>query len=239
MSVVAVIVRMGLVSRRPDLTQDAFLRHWREVHGPLVRSTVTNLRGYVQNAVEDRAKHVAWRGRGDLEVDGISQLSFERLATMREAVSESTRAILKADEANFIADLAILTTTRRTVIAPPTMGQLVKRMAFLYKSKDVSRATFDNEWSDLHASLVCRLPGVVGYRQNLVLDMDRSLSPSMSHRLPIDGVVEIWFKPEDTRATFQSPRGQTAKSHGAEFIGAETSYTVNVTVIVPETYAES
>ena len=47
------IVRMGLLTRKPGVTMEQFRRHWRDVHGPLA-AKLTGLRRYHQNYVVDR-----------------------------------------------------------------------------------------------------------------------------------------------------------------------------------------
>lgn len=47
------VVRMGMVRHRPDLTTDAFRKHWREPQGPLA-AKLPGLRHYHQSHVADR-----------------------------------------------------------------------------------------------------------------------------------------------------------------------------------------
>jgi hypothetical protein len=46
------IKRMSLLRRRPDVTPETFLREWRAVHAPLVRS-IAGVRGYRQNLIAE------------------------------------------------------------------------------------------------------------------------------------------------------------------------------------------
>lgn len=103
------------VRRLPHLSYDQFDRHWRERHGPLVRSHqgLLRIRRYVQTSpLADAAAQEAIRAsRGLLPVDfdGCAELwwdSFEDHAAAR-TTAEGAAALseLVADERSFV-DLA-------------------------------------------------------------------------------------------------------------------------------------
>jgi uncharacterized protein (TIGR02118 family) len=103
-------------------------------------------------------------------------------------------------------------------------------MSLLRKRPDVSSEVFKDEWFNLHALLVRRLPGVLGYRQNLVLD-----GADEDGERVVDGIVELWFESlESIEGAFTSPRGITTMTHAKEFIAQINTYVVQPTVIVPE-----
>ena len=65
------IKSISLLTRRPELTHDQFMRHWVEIHAPLAHA-VPGMRRYVQNHIEGT------RSRADIpeteiEVDGIAE----------------------------------------------------------------------------------------------------------------------------------------------------------------------
>ena len=71
------IKRMSLLRRRPDVTPETFLREWRDVHAPLVRS-IAGVRGYRQNLVVDRQVPKGTQvGYEQLPIDGIVELWFD------------------------------------------------------------------------------------------------------------------------------------------------------------------
>jgi len=66
---------VGLLSRKPELTHEQFVRHWLEIHGPLAHA-VPGIRRYVQSHI------VGTRTRPDIpetdvEIDGIAELWYD------------------------------------------------------------------------------------------------------------------------------------------------------------------
>ncbi len=231
------IVRMGLFRRKLELSSEAFARHWRETHGALVKATFGTLEAYVQNEVTDRRQKGIAYERSDLEVDGISQLYFSSLAAMRQSVNAENLKKLQADEANFLTDLVVATAFQNTIVPVPRASKKVKRMSLLKRKPGISVEEFQDQWFNDHAALVKRLPGLLGYRQNIIIDWqtDRFSDSSVESGLGLDGVVELWFEDEAAiERGFQSPQGQTAMMHAKEFLGQISTYVVNPVEIIPE-----
>lgn len=235
---VQMIVRMGLLTRKQNLSPETFAGHWQNSHGDLVRRQMPELSGYVQNRVVDRSQKGIDYKRGSFEVDGISQLFFNTLSAMRRSTSSQTVAMLAEDEAQFIGDMSVVTAVQNVVLAPPVKGEFVKRMSFLRKRADISSERFQDEWFNMHSVLVKRLPGILGYRQNLVIDRrkDRLNDSEPDPEVSIDGVVELWFENADAiDRAFRSPCGNTTMMHAQEFISEISTYMVDAVEIVPET----
>jgi hypothetical protein len=72
------------------------------------------------------------------------------------------------------------------------------------------------------------MPGVAGYRQNVVLARERNKGqPCNYHDLPIDGIVELWFEnPGTLEAAFSSPAGQVTMAHAKTFLAEITAFVV-------------
>ncbi|WP_042876832.1 EthD family reductase [Cupriavidus necator] len=227
-------VRMGLLNKKTDWSQEDFRRYWTEVHGPLA-ARLPGLRSYIQNHVIDTAQRGITYKRGPEHVDGFSDLTFENVDAMREAFASEVAPALAEDEARFIGRLRILTLDRREVNAPDPSRKLLKRMSFLRRRSDVDEATFEREWRVEHARLVKLMPGVAGYRQNLVVEREATKgTPCGYGELPIDGVVELWFTdPESLNAAFASPEGVRTMAHAQTFIDEITTFLVEPRVIVP------
>ncbi len=225
-------IRMGLLEKHPDWSDERFRSYWREQHGALARQ-LPGLRSYVQNPVVDRAQRGIRFARGPEQLDGISQLVFDDDSAMRHAMGSDIGPRLVADEQHFIGRLRILTLQQHTVIAPPASGAL-KRMSLLRRRPDVSPERFAHEWREVHGPLVRGLPGVLGYRQNLVTGRQAPKGREASYdELPIDGVVELWFA--DTAsidAAFGSPAGQETMAHAETFIGEITTFLVDPHVVL-------
>ncbi len=86
---------MVVLYRKPDLSQENFRRHLREIHGPLARR-LPGLRKYVQNYVCDdpKRKHPGW--------DAIVELYFDNWDTMEQAWASPEGAASDADLPLFV-----------------------------------------------------------------------------------------------------------------------------------------
>ncbi len=88
------VVLTYLVKRRPDLSFDAFMSHYREKHAPLARVHHPGIARYVQNFLPP----------GEGLVDAISELWFrsERDARERFYRDDESRAVIGEDVRRFI-----------------------------------------------------------------------------------------------------------------------------------------
>ncbi len=98
------------IRRRPDVSPDAFRKHWLEVHAPKVRDCANALRArrYVQSHTLDSVLNEALRGsRGARPAyDGITEVWWDSEEDLAAAMKteegvEAGRALLE-DENNFI-----------------------------------------------------------------------------------------------------------------------------------------
>lgn len=64
------IKSLSLLTRRPELSHDAFVRHWIEIHAPLAHA-VPGVRRYVQNHIEGERRR-ADIATTEIAVDGIA-----------------------------------------------------------------------------------------------------------------------------------------------------------------------
>lgn len=221
------IVRSGLIKKKPDWSDEDFRRHWRGHHGALA-AKLPGLRRYEQNHVVDSLQRGFSYPRGPEQLDGFSMLWFDSEAAMREAMGTAAGQALIADEERFIGDLRIVTIDQMEVIPPDAGRPLLKRMSLLRRREDVSAEEFQREWRQEHAHLVKRVAGVRGYRQNLILGREAPKGhPVEREAWPIDGIVELWFDDTDSLdRAFASPRGQTLMAHAREFIAEITTFLV-------------
>jgi uncharacterized protein (TIGR02118 family) len=100
------------IMRRPDLSLDAFQRHWREVHGPIAARIPVLLR-YVQGHALPETY-----ARRRPPYDGIAVTWFESTAAMRHSATTPEYAATRADEPNFIApgDVPTILTTEHVIV---------------------------------------------------------------------------------------------------------------------------
>lgn len=226
------ILRMGLLRKRADLSLSAFERHWRAEHQPLT-AELPGLRKYHRNLVVDRQQLGIDYARGGYDFDGISQLWFDDIPSMNGALASDVGRALIDDERHFVADIAIITTIPHVVIPTPPGAGLVKRMSTLTRREDVGSDTFQNEWFDIHSVLVKRIPQVKGYAQDLVFDRMVDRKPAARGDLRIDGIVELWFEDiERLKESFASRAGRTLMTHAEEFISEISTFLVETEEVI-------
>ena len=107
---------LSLLTRKPHLTHEEFVRHWREIHGPLAL-TVPGIRRYVQSHIE------ATRTRADIaetevDVDGIAELWYDDEASLRASAATPEARALYADGAVFIGRIKTYVIAEQVVIPP-------------------------------------------------------------------------------------------------------------------------
>jgi hypothetical protein len=90
---------MLLVSRRADISREAFRAHYESVHAPLAASHLPHLVRYVRN-------HVVDRFREDFDCDVITEFWFDHPGPWREArkvlLPDDMLALFAEDEAKFM-----------------------------------------------------------------------------------------------------------------------------------------
>lgn len=222
------IVRMGVLQRRPDMDFGAFRRHWREGHGPLA-ARLPGLRRYEQNPVIDRSQLAIDHARGGWDVDGFSALWFDDARVMRAAVASPEFAPTIPDVARFVGGIKLVVCEPNVVVpVARDEGPPVKRMSILRRRPDIDPARFRREWFGFHAEAVSRFPGLAGYTRNLVLERDTDLwNPAPYEEVPIDGIVEMWFPSKAAlEAAFHSRDAEVSQRHALDFIAEITTFLV-------------
>jgi uncharacterized protein (TIGR02118 family) len=109
-----VLKSVSLLTRRPELTHEQFVKHWVEIHAPLAHA-VPGLRRYVQSHI------IGERTRPDipsteLEVDGIAETWYDDRAAMERAAASPEGKALHADGALFIGRIKTFITEEKTII---------------------------------------------------------------------------------------------------------------------------
>ena len=87
------IKSLSLLTRRPELTHDEFVRHWVEIHAPLAHA-VPGLRRYIQNHVV-----LDFIARGGMTHDGWSEFWFDDFWSFQHATRSPEWAAMEADGA--------------------------------------------------------------------------------------------------------------------------------------------
>jgi len=228
-----VIVRMGLLQKRSEISNQDFRSHWRDRHGSIA-AKLPGLRRYHQNHVFDRQQRGITYARGSSDFDGFSELWFDDLPSMQAALASEQVEKLAEDEKSFIGEIKFITAIQHVVIPKPTDVPLIKRMSTLKRRADVSAEKFKAEWFDVHSLLVKRLPQVKGYTQNLIFDRSHGRGkPAKYEDLPIDGIVELWFTDTDSlNAGFALDAGKTLMTHATEFLAEISTFLVETHEVV-------
>ncbi len=108
---------IGLLTRKPDISHDAFVRHWLEIHGPLAHA-VPGVRRYVQSHI------IGTRTRPDIpetdvEVDGIAELWYDNEQALALAAATPEMKRLTDDGALFIGRIKTYVVEEKQIIPRP------------------------------------------------------------------------------------------------------------------------
>lgn len=229
------VVRIGMLRKKPEASVEAFRKYWREVHG-LLGAALPGLHRYHQNHVVEKGIGLDLP-RGAQTFDGFSELWFEDAETMARAFTPETSRKLAVDEAQFTSDLRGLAVEQHVVV-PLAHGAkgLLKHMSLLRRRAGTSAEDFRGRYLARYAELVRALPGVRGYTQNVVVDrnVEKGGRSARYDEVPVDGVDELWF---DDRASLEaalaSPAGRAAREAAIGFLEAVTPFVVDTLVYVP------
>jgi uncharacterized protein (TIGR02118 family) len=107
---------VGLLTRKPHLTHEQFVKHWVEIHAPLAHA-VPGIRRYVQSHI------FGTRTRPDIpetdvEVDGIAELWYDDLESFERAAATPEMKRLTDDGALFIGRIKSYVIEERQIIPP-------------------------------------------------------------------------------------------------------------------------
>jgi uncharacterized protein (TIGR02118 family) len=108
---------LSLLTRKPGISHEQFVRHWYDIHGPLALA-VPGVRRYVQSHI------TGTRSRPDIpdtdvEVDGIAELWYDDLAAYEKAAATPEMKRLTDDGALFIGHIRTFVIQERQIIPPP------------------------------------------------------------------------------------------------------------------------
>ena len=104
----------ALLIRRPELSHEQFMRHWVDVHAPLV-DALPGLKRYVQNYIQ--GEQVVPVPNIGLALDGIAELWFEDRPSFERAFNSPEGQRLAWDGAQFIGRISFFIIDERVVIS--------------------------------------------------------------------------------------------------------------------------
>ena len=151
--------QLSIFRKREDLSQDAFRHYWRNRHPDIV-TRLSGIRRYVQN-------HVTAVLRGEPAWDGIAEVWFDDIESMRANAGNPVLADIRADEANFISagSMVSIVTEEHTFVDDSTGSEVRKLLALVKRRPDVTVERFQEEWGRAIGPEVADLPGVRRYVQ--------------------------------------------------------------------------
>ena len=209
----------ALLPKKPDISDEQFHRHWREVHAPLALRIKT-LKRYVQS----HRLPQSISGFAASPYEGVAEVWFDSVETatgLRTNPDYLNGAY--TDEPNFIetSGLTFLLTRENVVVAGPAFAKdtpAVKGLFLVKRKPGLSVAEFQDYWRTKHAPLVPRTPHLLRYVQCHVLPETYESDTPPAY----DGVAELWWP---NLATFQeswaSPELQVEQLNDARnFVGS-------------------
>lgn len=212
------IKTLAAIRRKPGMTQHAYFRYIREVHGALAQAKPLTIRRYVQNHVVDSA----YGAQGDAAYqtffhrDSVTELYFDSVESMMRTFGDPyVREVVGPDGANF-SDLstALAMLARDVELLVPAAGSApVKVMQFLRKP---AALTPDQFAARLRAAVEATLggpPEVAAAVRRAVLTLsvpdDTGLMAYFGAKdMPrYDAVINLWFEEANALAAFQAWQG--------------------------------
>jgi uncharacterized protein (TIGR02118 family) len=210
-----------LYRRRTGIAQEQFLRHWRNVHAPLV-AAVPAIRRYVRNVVMPvEGTPQRWHGAEELWLDD------EQAA---DALMHDPRFIegALADESRFVDAGCVvrLRTVDHAVVSGDPIAMkdsYPKRMTFLKRKPGTTREQLLGYWRHVHGPLAGSVPGVRRYVQSAVV------SSGYAHGEPdFDGVAQIWLRDAEAlrEVVASSLFNDKVKPDEANFVATDLTVTL-------------
>ncbi|MDE2005247.1 MAG: EthD family reductase [Rhodospirillales bacterium] len=105
---------VSLLTRKPELTHEQFVAHWRDIHGPLALA-VPGVRRYVQSHIRGTRTR-ADIAETDLDIDGIAELWYDNEEALRASAATPEAKRLYADGALFIGRIKTYVVTEQVII---------------------------------------------------------------------------------------------------------------------------
>ena len=107
---------IGLLTRKPHISHEDFVKHWFEIHGPLALA-VPGIRRYVQSHI------IGSRTRPDIaetgvQADGIAELWYDDIESYERAARTPEMKRLTDDGALFIGGIKTWLVEEREIIPP-------------------------------------------------------------------------------------------------------------------------
>jgi len=110
---------------------------------------------------------------------------------------------------------------------------MIKSISILTRKPEISREEFIRHWTQVHAPLAHKVPGVRRYVLSLINEEPRRADVP-TQEVEADGIAELWYDSiESWRAAYASPEGKALHADGATFIGRIKTFITEERVIIP------
>ncbi|MFJ7508932.1 EthD domain-containing protein [Peribacillus simplex] len=222
------IARIDLFNKKDGVSFDTFRKHLND--HKVNMSQMSGFQKYAQNYVVESTQPSGLGNkdypRSSEKVDAFSKIWFDDQSSAEKALSSN--AINALNNNDDLGKLKSVVTKQNIVIPTAQEKGIYKMMQILRRPADVSPEKFEYEWCKVHAEMVPHtLPGALGYTQNLVINRSISGKFVPHEELPIDGIVEFWFKDKESMdAAFSAPTAIKAIDHARVFIDTISTFTI-------------
>ena len=181
------IIRSGLIRKRDDVDFTEFSEHWRHVHG-LLALQIAAMRAYRQNHI--LARHPSRQAARLHRVDGISQLWFDDIESMRMAMDSAEQHACVEDLQTFLDGVTIVVQQEGDTRQHGDTSRLPAKFVYLLGGPDAALKALDEE---LFAVLTAHWESIA-LRTNRVIIEDHSANPAVpsGHQI-VDAVLEVWL----------------------------------------------
>lgn len=221
------IARIDIFNKKDEVSSDTFRKHLNEHEANM--SQMSGFQKYSQNYVIESTQP-SGLGNEDYptsseRVDAFSKIWFDDQSSVEDTLNSNE---IDALNRNDMGELKSVVTKQNIVIPTVKDKGIYKMMQVLKRPVDVSPEKFEHEWCKVHAEMVPHsFPGVLGYTQNLVINRSKSGKLVPYEELPIDGIVEFWFKDKESMdAAFSASTAMKAIDHARVFIDEISTFTI-------------
>ena len=108
------IKTISILTRKPEISREEFVRHWTEIHAPLAHA-VPGVRRYVLSLIQQEPSRADIPTQA-VQADGIAELWYDKVEDWRAAGASPEGKRLHADGATFIGQIKSFVTEEKVII---------------------------------------------------------------------------------------------------------------------------
>jgi uncharacterized protein (TIGR02118 family) len=179
------IKSLTLLKKKAGLTREEFLRHWKEIHGPLAAKMIPERRKYMQC-------HPIGIPGVELEIDGIAEFWWDDLKSYQNYITwrKSKEAkVLVEDEKKFIDMSTMVRVFVEEKVIVEGESLIMKSFHMLKRKAGLTREEFLRYWKDKHGPLEAKM--VTGRRKYVQCHPISAKVHGVEFEM--DGVAEFWW----------------------------------------------